>query len=382
MSATTPLSGVDTQNEAGLPCRVMIADDSIVIRGWIRRALEAQSGFRIVSTAADGQAAIDALRRTPVDVIVLDIEMPVMDGLTAIPQLKAIDAGVQIIMASTLTSKNAEISLKALSLGATDYIPKPQTLKDNDLGGAQEFGRDLVEKVRVLGDLARRRGVRMGGAVARPIVRPKAPVEKKKLVLRSMPCFKPEIIAIGSSTGGPQALFEVIKTMGSSLSQPVVITQHMPPSFTTILAEHIARQCEVSCKEAQDNDVLKPGHYYIAPGDFHMTFVRKPEGSVVKLTKDPPENFCRPAVDVMMRSLGEIYRNKILAVILTGMGQDGLKGTQGIVEAGGGLIAQDEATSVVWGMPGAVANAGLCSAVLPLNAIGAAVKKAATGTGL
>ena len=155
----------------------------------------------------------------------------------------------------------------------------------------------------------------------------------------------------------------------------------MPPSFTNILAEHITRQCDVTCVEAKDDDVLKPGHYYVAPGDFHMTFVKRGSETVVKLNKDAPENFCRPSVDPMMRSLVSIYKGKILSVILTGMGQDGLRGSQAVIEAGGATVAQDEATSVVWGMPGAVANAGICSAILPLSDIGTMVRKwALTGT--
>lgn len=377
-NATSAVAGGDV-------CRVMVVDDSAIIRGFILRAFEGKSGFKIVSTASNGDIAVKALQRDPVDVVILDIEMPVMDGLTAIPQLKAIDPGVQIIMASTLTQKNAEVSLKALSLGATDYIPKPSSTRDLS-AMADDFNRELVEKVRVLGALARRRGVRLpkedvGAPVVVPRVAP-AVVEKKKIVLRPAPSFKPEIIAIGSSTGGPQALFDVIKVMGPGLPQPVVITQHMPPSFTTILAEHISRQCNVTCMEAKDGDLLKPGHYYVAPGDFHMLIVKKPEGATVKLTKDPQENFCRPAVDPMLRSVVESYGKRVLAVILTGMGQDGLKGCEVVVAAGGGVMAQDEATSVVWGMPGAVANAGVCSAVLPVMEIGASVRQIATRVGV
>lgn len=358
--------------------RVIIVDDSAVIRGLIARALETQKDFKVVATAANGQMAIQALQRQPTDVIVLDIEMPVMDGLTAIPQLKAIDAGVQIIMASTLTQKNAEISMKAMELGATDYVPKPTS--DRDLSAAGDFNRELIEKVRSLGAVARRKGVRRPTGVSSVPVKPK-PVEKKPVTLRTTPQVKPDVIAIGSSTGGPQALFQVIKEMGGDLQQPVVITQHMPPSFTSILADHITRQCGVTCSEGKDGEVLKSKNYYVAPGDFHMLLIKKPEGTVIKLVKDPPENFCRPAVDPMLRSLVEVYGKKILSVILTGMGSDGCKGSEEVVKAGGSVIAQDEASSVVWGMPGAVAVAGLCSSILPVAEIGAAVKQIATKVG-
>jgi len=355
--------------------RVMIVDDSLVIRGFIGRALSSDPAFKVVATASNGQMAIEVLRDTPADVVILDIEMPIMDGLTAIPKLKEIDQAVQIVMASTLTQRNAEISIKALAAGATDYLPKPSA---HEMAVPGEFQRDLREKVRALGLIAQRHNVRQtrhrftGEAVPQPVV-----VEKKQVKLRPMPLFKPEIIGIGSSTGGPQALFEVIKSMGVGLSQPVVITQHMPPSFTTILATHITRQSGVECVEAKEGEVLRPGKYYIAPGDFHMLIVKTPEGPTVRLTKDAPENYCRPSVDPMLRSLVGVYGRHILAVILTGMGQDGKNGAEAIVAAGGAVVAQDEATSVVWGMPGAVALAGLCSAVAPVGEIGGIVRQIA-----
>jgi two-component system chemotaxis response regulator CheB len=383
MTTTHPPSNGNEQSDQESLSRVIIVDDSVVIRNHIRRLLESQGGVAIVATASDGQAAVDALRRTPADVVILDIEMPVMDGLTAIPLLKVIDPHVQIVMASTLTKKNAEISLKALALGATDCVPKPNSMQETEGGSVESFSRELVEKVKALSVLARKRGVRLSTTkIYRPPITPAVPPEKKKIELRQLIKQRPDVIAMGSSTGGPQALFEVVKSMGALLTQPIVITQHMPPSFTSILAEHISRQCQVTCLEAKDDDILKPGNYYVAPGDYHMQFVRKSDGTAIKLNKDPAENFCRPSVDPMMRSLIDIYKSKILAVILTGMGQDGLKGCQKIVAGGGTVIAQDEATSVVWGMPGAVAQAGICSAVLPLTEIGPVTRKLAAGNGL
>ncbi|MDD3288975.1 MAG: chemotaxis response regulator protein-glutamate methylesterase [Alphaproteobacteria bacterium] len=384
--------------EPEIVVRVMIVDDSAVIRGSIARAMEGDPSFKIVSSISNGESAIRSLTREPVDVIVLDIEMPIMDGLTALPQLKAIDPAVQIIMASTLTQKNAEITLRAMSLGATDYIPKPSSTRDVDNIG--NFKRELLEKVKVLGLLARRAGVRpsagekavpvVAGKVASPIARAarvaqsadqpahQIPVKRDQpVVLRKAPIERPKVIAIGSSTGGPQALFNVISNMGTGLPQPVVITQHMPPSFTTILAEHIARQCKVDCIEVQDGQRIKPGCYYIAPGDFHMLFETRNGETAVKLSKDPPENFCRPSVDPMLRSLVPIYGKNILTIILTGMGQDGTRGGEAVVNAGGTVIAQDEATSVVWGMPGAAAMSGICSAVMPVGEIGVFVRQIA-----
>ncbi len=367
----------ETATSPSNPYRIMVVDDSAVIRGLISRAFGGINDLKVVATAANGEFAVTSLRRHPVDIIILDIEMPVMDGLTAIPLLKGVDPGVQIIMASTLTQKNAEISLKAMSLGATDYIPKPSS--DQMTGNnAEIFNTELVEKVRALGAVARRKGVRLDAGVA-ALPKAESLQQKKNLPLKPAPNFRPDVIAIGSSTGGPQALYEVIKVMGKGLPQPIVITQHMPASFTKILAEHIARQCDVSCKEGEDTDLMKPGHYYLAPGDFHLQFVRKADGVWVKLAKTPPENFCRPAVDPMLRSLVEVYGKKVLTVILTGMGQDGMRGSEFVVNGGGAVFAQDEASSVVWGMPGAVSNAGLCSGILPLNEIGKTIRQLAIG---
>jgi two-component system chemotaxis response regulator CheB len=366
----------------------MVVDDSVVIRGIIRRALELDVSLKVTAVMSDGALAVQELQRASVDVIVLDIEMPNMDGLTAIPKLKAIDPAVQIIMASTLTQKNAEISLKAMSLGAADYVAKPSTT--TELNSADDFKRELVDKVKALGALARRCGVRLPaeakatvtGATVAPLARSTAtpsprPAAAKTIALTSHQVPYPNVIAIGSSTGGPQALFQVIKDMGK-LPQPVVITQHMPAAFTTILADHIAKQCGVTCSEAVDGEALVPGHYYVAPGDFHMQFEKSGANVSVKLAKTPPENYCRPAVDPMLRSLTEIYGRNILAAILTGMGSDGAKGGELVVKAGGAVIAQDEASSVVWGMPGAAATAGICSAVLPLKDIGTYIRKIAT----
>lgn len=386
---------------------VMIVDDSAFIRGAIARAIESDPSLVITSSVSNGELAIKSLERKPVDVIVLDIEMPIMDGLTALPKLKEIDPAVQVIMASTLTQKNAEVSLKAMSLGATDYIPKPSS--GHAVSGADDFQRDLVGKVKALGALARRSGVRpvrientkvvartpatklkTEKAAAKPLsketlpkksttstIRQVIPSASQEVILRKNPLPTPEVLAIGSSTGGPQALFTVIKAMGSDLPQPIVITQHMPPSFTAILADHITKQCNVTCHEAKDGDVLRPGNYYVAPGDYHMIFKGTKREIVVDLVKDPPENFCRPAVDPMLRSLSNLVGSNILVTILTGMGMDGTLGSQKVIEAGGAVIAQDEATSVVWGMPGSVAVSGLCSAVLPIAEIGSFVRKAA-----
>lgn len=358
------------------PIRVLVVDDSHVIRGLLSRSLDSDPGIKVVATASNGKAAIDEVARTEFDVVVLDIEMPVMDGMTALPQLLAARPGMQIIMASTLTLKGASISMKALSKGAADYVPKPTST--GEINSAEDFKRELITKVKSWGAVARRRrgsaarsgAEPMAGSVARRF--PAGPVKLKEVPT----LFRPDCIAIGSSTGGPQALFKVFQMMGKVTNLPVFVTQHMPATFTTILAEHLGQASGMPAAEAKDGEPVAPGRIFVAPGEFHMTVQVEGGRKVLRLDKNPPESFCRPAVDPMLRSLAKAYNGKVLAVILTGMGQDGLKGGQELSAAGGVIAAQDEATSVVWGMPGAVANAGLCSAVLPLSDIGPYVRKA------
>jgi two-component system chemotaxis response regulator CheB len=374
------------------PYRVMVVDDSAVIRGLVSRALEGDPEIRVVASVGDGQMAINSLQRNTVDVIVLDVEMPVMDGLTAIPKLLAVAPSVKIIMASTLTLRNADISLRAMEAGAADYIPKPTSTRE--ISGAEGFRRDLIAKVKALGANARRAGSRSRGDM-RPLPPPVSttisasiPLSQRlrpdgtppKLRPAPNPGTRPDVIAIGSSTGGPQALFEVLAHLKGGGTPPILITQHMPATFTTILAEHITRQCGLPCAEAKEGEAIVEGRAYVAPGDYHMLVVSRNGAPALTLSKDPPENFCRPAVDPMLRSIVRAYGRKILAVILTGMGQDGMKGCQDVVNAGGTVVGQDEPSSVVWGMPGAVANAGLCSAILPLKEIGPYIRKFALRT--
>jgi two-component system chemotaxis response regulator CheB len=366
-------------NPAADPIRVMVVDDSAVIRGLLTRALEADSEIAVVASVGNGQMAISALGRADTDVIVLDIEMPVMDGLTALPKLLAAAPGVKVIVASTLTQKNAQISLKALSAGATDYIAKPSS---SQINAAIEFKRELVEKVKVLGR-ARRKS--RPATAARPGELPFRPppsriaVVPAANVLRSPSLVPPSIVAIGSSTGGPQALFTVFGGLPATMTLPIVITQHMPPTFTTILAQHIERVAKRPVAEGVDGESVRAGRVYLAPGDFHMTVEARGAERVIRLSKEPPENFCRPAVDPMLRSLAAAYGAGVLAVILTGMGSDGARGGAAVVAAGGTVVAQDEATSVVWGMPGAAAAAGICSAILSVSEIAPHIARLAAG---
>jgi two-component system chemotaxis response regulator CheB len=335
-----------------MTARVLVCDDSAVIRGALSRMLESDPEITVVAKAENGKLAVEQVKAAQVDVVVLDIEMPVMDGITALPLLLRADPGVRVIMASTLTTRGADIALRALRLGAADYVPKPSSI---GTVGDDAFKRELLEKVKGLARMRRR--------IAMPS-RPRLPV-----ALRAAPMIPARLLAVGSSTGGPQALFTLIQGLGRSLSVPVVLTQHMPPAFTPILAEHLNRLGMMPCTEARDGEALVAGRIYLAPGDRHLVIEGGRSGLRARLTIDAPENFCRPSVDPMLRSAATVCDGRVLVAMLTGMGHDGLAGTTRIIEAGGAAIAQDEASSVVWGMPGAIAQAGLCHAVLPLPKI-------------
>ncbi len=351
---------------AGNRLRVMVVDDSLVLRGAISRIINEESAtMEVVASVQNGQLAVERAQKMDIDVIVLDIEMPVLDGISALPKLLAIDPKLVIIMASTLTTRNASVSLKALAAGAKDYVPKPSSVTPG--AGAEEFKRELVEKVRALGNRYRRPD--RAGTAAVAAVKPAA------VALRPVALAKPQALAIGSSTGGPNALLQMLKDIPAPLKIPAFITQHMPPTFTALLAENIARETGHRCVEAKQGDVIVPGTIFLAPGDYHMTVVRSGAQLVVRLDQNAKENFCRPAVDPMLRSLIDIYQRNLLVVILTGMGQDGLAGASLVVKAGGNVVAQDEASSVVWGMPGAVAKAGLCCSVVPIAQMGREVSR-------
>jgi len=355
--------------------RVMVVDDSAVIRGLITRMLETDSAVKVVASETNGQMALDHLERAKPDVVVLDIEMPVMDGMTALPKLLAADKTLKIIMASTLTTRNAGISIQALRAGAADYVPKPSSPRE--ISGGGDFRRELLDKVKNLGmakkgTLPRPQGA--GPATSGGKIYPAGEIR-----LRKPSAVRPSILAVGSSTGGPNALFAFLGGLKPEFRLPIVITQHIPKTFSAILAEHISRSVGRPCAEGQEGARIEAGNIYLAPGGRHMTVEGLGATRVIRLNEDPPENFCRPAVDPMLRSVAKSYGQHVLTVILTGMGADGMKGGQVVVDGGGAIIAQDEETSVVWGMPGAVATAGLCSAVLPLDQLAGRVMQLAGG---
>ncbi len=360
--------------------RVMIVDDSAVIRGLMSKWLGEDPAIEVVGTAGNGEMALLSMLRYDPEVIILDIEMPVMDGLTALPKIFQINPKVKVVMASTLTKRNAEVSMKALSLGASDYIAKPDN--NREVASSQSFQEELISKVVSIAAASRLRnnGEVYIGEKSSLIDKQFTSIMKTGKVIdkRRFSGKKTSILAIGSSTGGPQALLVVLKDLGL-VNVPIVITQHMPPTFTKILAKNLSQSTGLDCKEAEDGDILENGKAYLAPGGYHMKIVEKNGQKIVALNQDPAENFCRPSVEPMFRSLIDIYGSEVFAIMLTGMGHDGLEASGKLVEAGGTLIAQDEETSVVWGMPGAVSRAGLCSGIYPLNQIGSKVKEKLVG---
>lgn len=371
--------------------RVMVVDDSVVIRGLLSRWVEADPALELVASHRNGKLAVDDIERSNPDVVVLDIEMPEMDGLTALPLMLRKKRDLVVVMASTLTRRNAEVSLRALSLGAQDYVPKPEST--SEVTTSIDFRRELIDKVKALGQ--RRRGSSSAGGrmmraqtaagrtasqapagsapagYTRLAAGAAAPAAAPAIRTRAYSSARPRILAIGSSTGGPQALQQLFTDIGTAIREvPVVVTQHMPPTFTAILAEHIAKAALRPAKEAENGEVLKPGHIYVAPGGLHMVIDKDGGQVVARLNDSPPVNFCKPAVDPLFDSVAKIYGSATLAVVLTGMGHDGAAGVRTIAAGGGSVIAQDEATSVVWGMPGAAAQTGMCCEILPITRIG------------
>ena len=387
MTVSAPAKAAEIGSGSSHPVRVMIVDDALVARGFVKRWVDAEPDLELVASLRDGREAIDRIESVNPDVIVLDIEMPDVDGLTALPLLLQKKPNVAIIMASTLTRRNAEISLKALALGALDCIPKPD---GNTRDASREYRDELINKIRALGRRSlgggpRGPNARAGApaAVPRPARWPQAvhapnlasslapaaaPARTAAVRMRPFPKTQPKALLIGSSTGGPQALHVVVPGLAPVIDRvPVLITQHMPPTFTTILAEHLARASGMPVREAVHGEPVVPGRVYLAPGGLHMRVARGDGHPVIALDDGPHVHFCKPAVDPLFQSAADLWGGQVFAVILTGMGSDGSSGAQRIVAAGGAVIAQDEATSVVWGMPGSAAEAGLCSAIVPLD---------------
>lgn len=389
------MSGLASSSAASQSiARVLVIDDSAVARGLMTRWVEEDKDLALVGSAVDGEQGLAKATELKPDLIVLDVEMPKMDGLAALPLLLKAVPGCKIVMASTLTRRGGEVTIRALSMGAADYTPKPQAGR---LAGAEEFRQSLLGKLKALAPrpippVPSSRDIRPAPPVARTLrpsstpAAPAAPAVRRPLtqapagrgpVARMR--GRPEIIAIGSSTGGPQALRDVIEKIPGDARVPLVLAQHMPALFTKILGEHLTKAGKIQCKEATDKERLAPGTLYIAPGDFHMTVRKDAGGYYAVLDQSPPINFCRPAVDPLFQSVAEATNGAALGVVLTGMGHDGRDGARTLRNMGGTVIVQDENTSVVWGMPGAVAEAGLADEILPLAEIGSAVAQRMKG---
>jgi two-component system chemotaxis response regulator CheB len=364
--------------------RVMVVDDAIVVRSLMSRWISEQPGLALVAALRSGREAVDQFEQHDPDVVVLDVEMPHLDGISTLPLLLEKKRDLVVIMASALTRDNAEVTIKALSLGAADYIPKPEA--EGGVITSVSFQTDLIAKIRALGPRARRaprppayarRTVapatrKLAGAIQRVGKwRIPPPADQSGFELRPFSVATPRVLLIGASTGGPQALTKLVSQLDAVTdSAPVLITQHMPMTFTAILAEHLSRASAKNVREAVNGEPVLAGTVYVAPGGKHMKVTRRDGTAMIVLEDSAPVHFCKPAVDPLFASAAEVWGAWNLALILTGMGTDGTDGAAAIVAAGGSVIAQDEASSVVWGMPGSAVEAGVCSAVLPLDQIG------------
>lgn len=372
MTFSSPHTSSDTSSPNAI--NVMLVDDSSVIRGALRRIIENDPAINVIGSVPNGELAITSAKKDQPDIVILDIEMPVMDGLTALPKILEVSPNSKVIMFSTLTEKGASVTLKAFSLGAVECLVKPSGTQA--VGEGSEFQTQILTLIKGLApEEARTSNKEQPSASALAQTTTSSSIQLRPVDPHAK---KPSLVAIGSSTGGPQALFDVIKNF-KDFDVPILVTQHMPATFTKILAEHIEQQSGIPAFEGAEGMRVESGKVYVAPGGYHMLLDMSSGSLKIKLDDGPEENFCKPAVDPMYRSAVELFGSQVLGVILTGMGQDGLEGGRALVEKGGRLIAQDEKSSTVWGMPGAVATAGLCCEVLPLDEIGPWIRKAVLG---
>jgi two-component system chemotaxis response regulator CheB len=342
------------------PIRVLLVDDSATIRSLLSTTLGADADLRVVGAAVNGRMGVDMVAADPPDIVLLDVEMPVMDGLTALREIRRIQPKLPVLMFSSLTERGAKATLDALLAGANDYAAKPAGLDAGEV--AATIRTEVIAKITAL--------VPRGGArdMPRPIASGSAPAAGPRVVAPRRGPIRGVVIAV--STGGPTALAEVLPGFARDVRVPVLIVQHMPPFFTAQLAERLGKITGAAVREAEEGSPLRPGEILLAPGGRHFAVAGDANAPRARLTDEPPENSCRPAADVLFRTAAKVWGAGTLGVVLTGMGRDGLAGSKAIVEAGGEVIAQDEFTSVVWGMPGEVVRAGLADAVLPLGQIG------------
>ena len=338
--------------------RILVVDDSAIARGFWARILDGEADMRVVASAGNGRTAVDAVRRHPVDIVVLDVEMPEMDGLEALPLLLAARPEIRVVMASSLTHSGAKATIAALSLGAADYVGKPSA---SDRRSLERVGAELVRKIRALA----------GRLEPPPLPHPPRTPPGRPRAARTPRAAVPEVIGITSSTGGPSALTSLLSALPSAFPLPILVVQHMPPLFTTMLAERLQSVTNRPCIEGVSGMEVLPGHTYVAPGNHHMAVEARGDRVVLVLNQDEPENFCRPSADPLFRSMANVYQGAMICVVLTGMGHDGLEGARTVSGQKGLVVVQDQATSVVWGMPGAIAQSGLADHILPVDRIAA-----------
>ena len=336
--------------------RVLVVDDSVVVRRMLSELIATDPALEVVGTAANGRIALAKIPQVNPDIVTLDLEMPEMDGLETLQAIRKQYPQLPVLMVSRHTQRGAAATMEALALGILDYVPMP----DHAVGrvaALETLTKQLLPRLKL---------------VARQRPTSDAPLVKRNSFSEQNLAPRPrvEIVAIGTSTGGPRALTQLLPLFAATCPVPIVIVQHMPPIFTSHLAERLNSLSALRVREGIAGSILEPGHAWLAPGDYHMSLTRTSASIKIKLDQAAEENSCRPAVDVLFRSVAEIYGAGVLAVVLTGMGKDGLRGCESIRQAGGQVLAQDEASSVVWGMPGFVAKGGLAQAVLPLDQIG------------
>ena len=349
--------------------RVFLVDDAVVVRKALSVAIAHDRDLEVAGTAVNGRVALSKFPSLRPDIVLLDFEMPEMDGLATVRELRKIDPLVPIIMFSSLTERDASVTLEALSMGATDYVTKPSNVDMN--ATIEAVSRDLIPKIRALCRLPER-----PRASVSPTATARMPSSPVLIPQRPRLLSPVQVVAIGVSTGGPDALAHLLPSFPANFPVPIVIAQHMPSTFTSLLAARLSAKSALPVRECVSGEPLKPGRAVIAPGDFHMVAAQEDRTVILKTHQGPKENFCRPSVDVLFRSIGAVYGPRALAVVLTGMGQDGLKGCEMLRELGSRIYVQDEASSVVWGMPGFVARSGLADKILPLDQMGPEIVRA------
>lgn len=365
--STAPVDGPVADVSDKVPkIRVLVVDDSGIMRRIITTALKTDSDIEVVGIAEDGLIGVAKVTELLPDVVTMDVEMPNMDGLTAVVEIRKFNRTVPIIMFSTLTQKGAEATIRALTNGASDYVGKPTDVSDTQ-AAFNILKEKLIPKVKAL---YKKPFKHMPNAEQKVAPRPRneqneVPPTRAENVFS----LTPTAIVVGVSTGGPSALIDIFSEFKKPLSVPMFIVQHMPPNFTLLLAERLSTLSPIQVVEAKHGDIAENGKVYIAPGGFHLHLESMGKSVVMYTSEDPPENSCRPAVDVLFRSAAKIFKSRLLGLVLTGMGNDGLKGAQDIIQAGGTMVVQDEASSVIWGMPGSIAQANLAHKIIPLNKI-------------